>query len=59
MNMNRIISILYLLLFFTGEGELYAWNYPTSKPSKHTFRLVHPKPQITPPSPCRVNTTSA
>ena len=33
MNMNRIISILYLLLFFTGEGELYAWNYPTSKPS--------------------------
>ena len=31
--MNRIISILYLLLFFTGEGELYAWTYPTSKPS--------------------------
>ena len=33
MNLNRIISILYLLLFFTGEGELYAWTYPTSKPS--------------------------
>ena len=33
MKLNRIISILYLLLFFTGEGELYAWNYPTSKPS--------------------------
>ena len=33
MNMNRIISILYLLLFFTGESELYAWTYPTSKPS--------------------------
>lgn len=31
--MNRIISILYLLLFFTGEVELYAWTYPTSKPS--------------------------
>ena len=31
--MNRIISILYLLLFFTGESELYAWTYPTSKPS--------------------------
>ena len=33
MNLNRIISILYLLLFFTGESELYAWTYPTSKPS--------------------------
>ncbi|MDY3898586.1 MAG: hypothetical protein SOZ29_10995 [Prevotella sp.] len=33
MKLNRIISILYLLLFFTGEGELYAWTYPTSKPS--------------------------
>lgn len=33
MNLNRIISFLCLLLFFTGEGELYAWNYPTSKPS--------------------------
>lgn len=33
MNLNRIISILYLLLFFTGEVELYAWSYPTSKPS--------------------------
>ena len=33
MNLNRIISILYLLLFFTGEVELYAWTYPTSKPS--------------------------
>ena len=31
--MNRIISILSLLLFFTGEVELYAWTYPTSKPS--------------------------
>ena len=33
MNLNRIISILCLLLFFTGEVELYAWTYPTSKPS--------------------------
>ena len=33
MNLNRIICILCLLLFFTGEVELYAWNYPTSKPS--------------------------
>ena len=33
MKLNRIISILYLLLFFTGEVELYAWTYPTSKPS--------------------------
>ena len=33
MNLNRIICILCLLLFFTGESELYAWNYPTSKPS--------------------------
>lgn len=33
MNLNRIISILCLLLFFTWEGELYAWDYPTSKPS--------------------------
>ena len=33
MNLHRIICILYLLLFFTGEGELYAWTYPTSKPS--------------------------
>ena len=32
MNLNRIICILYLLLFFTGEVELYAWTYPTSKP---------------------------
>ena len=32
MNLNRIICILYLLLFFIGESELYAWNYPTSKP---------------------------
>ncbi|MCI6118303.1 MAG: hypothetical protein MR717_03280, partial [Prevotella sp.] len=33
MNLIRTISILYLLLFFTGESELYAWTYPTSKPS--------------------------
>ena len=33
MNLNKIFSILYLLLFFTGESELYAWTYPTSKPS--------------------------
>lgn len=36
MNLNRIICILCLLLFFTGEVELYAWTYPTSKPS-HPF----------------------
>ena len=33
MNLNKIFSIFFLLLFFTGESELYAWTYPTSKPS--------------------------
>ena len=33
MNLNKIFSIFFLLLFFTGEVELYAWTYPTSKPS--------------------------
>ena len=33
MNLNKIFSIFCLLLFFTWESELYAWTYPTSKPS--------------------------
>ena len=36
MNLNRIISILCLLLFFTWEGSVShaadSWSYPTSKP---------------------------
>ena len=32
MNLNKIFSIFFLLLFFTGESELYAWTYPTSNP---------------------------
>lgn len=36
MNLNRIICILYLLLFFTGEGSVShaadSWSYPNDDP---------------------------